>query len=286
MNLSPSASHAGGQNGGLNHHAAPKAPPPLTTATIASGAATTNITTNPNYSFSSTLGNGVGGSNLVIDPDSITTTSFYSQFPPVSIPQQQQQQQQQQQLFYEDHLLQQQQHQMLVEDSRNKWHSTGNVPDPRVQQHHHFRTSLNPSHGGHHHIAPNVSEYASVDIQHLPSQQQQLLPQNHQQQQVNGSATVSGKFHQYRSLQQPRGAGISLIGERAARNCGAVPQPPPPSLPSGSAASNNPVFNLGNYFPRIASEPTSRKSYTNNRDKKVNSSSERVSARRKRKRGK
>ena len=225
MNLSPSASHSGHQ-GGLHHTSPPPPqqqqqqqhltpPPHLSTGTIPSG--TANITTNPNYVFSS---------NAIVDPDSITTTSFYSQFPP-------QQQQQQQHLFYEDHLQQQQQQQMLVEDSRNKWHSTGNVPDPRV---HHFRTSLNT--GGH--VVPNVSEYASVDIQHLPAQQQQHHhQQQHQQQQhVNGSATVGGKIHHYRSLQPEGGMPPMALSGTVTRNPllqGEISHgPPPPPAPSGS----------------------------------------------------
>ena len=108
----------------------------------------------------------------------------------------------------------------MLEDSRNKWYSTGHVPGPPGNRSSTFKSGHRNKMG-----LPSGSEYASVDVQDI---------------------TQHGLDGNYRSLQQPH-----------LQNQIRVHTKPKPSKVSQQQA----IYNLGNYFPRISSEPPQRKQY-------------------------
>ena len=150
--------------------------------------------------------------------------------------------------FYESYRQPQEDTHLLGDDLRTKWHSTGHVPDT-------FRTSLLSATTNNHApvAARNGVEYASVDIQNLNGNAGAGAPH------IMASSLVN--LHNFRSLKPAAGPGC-------------LAPPPLPHAPPTAAAKTmtrpQQIYNLGNYFPKVASEPPSRKSYNNReRDMKV-----------------
>ena len=120
----------------------------------------------------------------------------------------------------------------------SKWNSTGHVAFHAPSST--FRTSLN-------------NEYASVDITNGGG---------------GGNNNNSGNSH-YRSLQPPHLIGTTAANQFFHGELPPPPPPPPPPLPNAgcltSATSQGHqqqgIYNLGHYFPRVASEPPTRKLY-------------------------
>lgn len=176
----------------------------------ASSSSPPNITTNPNYNENDTA-----------------TTSFYEPFIP---PQSQ---------FTDP--------QVLDQDLRTKWHSTGHMTT-----NHNFRTSLTNGN--------SVAEYASVDIQNLTSTGSGNGPTAP----MNSSLT---NIHHYRSLQ----GSSSAFGGAPNQQQILAPGLTLATTTNGTKLkrASPQVYNLGNYFPRVSSEPPQRKSYNTTRDLKV-----------------
>lgn len=201
-----------------------------------------NFSTNP-HPVNSGETELVASSNLMVtSPANITTnpnymngttadeitTSFYDTF--------------RGQPIYEEH--------QVLEDARTKWHSTGHVPESRS----HFRSSLTTAPGNTLALGGssmlvnnNVTEYASVDIQSMTTNNGMSRFQG-----PTAGTFTAGQHSNYRSLQpQSNPSGCLLRGPMLNNK----------QTPSQHHPHQQQVFNLGNYFPRVSSEPPSRKSY-------------------------
>ncbi|XP_059092604.1 discoidin domain-containing receptor 2-like [Tigriopus californicus] len=203
-----------------------------------------NFSTTPNAANSGET-ELVASSNLMVSsPANITTnpnymngttadeitTSFYDTF--------------RGQPIYEEH--------QVLEDARTKWHSTGHVPESRS----HFRSSLTTAPGNTLAMAGsgmlvnnNVTEYASVDIQSMTAANNGMS----RFQGPTAGTFTAGQHSNYRSLQPQSNPSGGLLRGPLHNNKQTLPQQQHPHQQQ--------VFNLGNYFPRVSSEPPSRKSY-------------------------
>ena len=192
-----------------------------------------NITLNPNYSTAEDLGSA--------------TTSFYRP------------QQPQHPITFDE--------QFLAEDARTKWFSTGHVPDPTsIQGRFSFRNSNN-----------NVcSEYASVDViadhQQFPHPVPPPPPPPAPAPAPAAAAppTTNSSHHfpqlHYRSLLLPHPqTAISHANNSAVLTAATVQRGGGGSGAGAASAANG--YNLGNYFPRVSSEPPTRKAFAGNNQK-------------------